>query len=122
MAHKAFGRRDNPNRRIAVQPQAPCPPEDALPVRTVSIERVPESEAPDVDEELRAWKIERSRTRPFQVAWGPLSLMASLCFGIASFVLPDSLNDNFGTLLDVLSALAFFAWLAKFLRQRKTVS
>ena len=31
--------------------------------------------------------------------WPQLSLMASLCFGIASFVLPDSVNDNVDWLL-----------------------
>ena len=42
--------------------------------------------------------------------WRQLSLMASLCFGIASFVLPDSVNDNVDWLLWILAAMSAFVW------------
>jgi hypothetical protein len=118
MAHKAFGRRDSPNRRTPALAQARS--QNVTPVP--SVERASALETPSVEEELQEWKNERRRVRPFQVPWGPLSLMASLSFGIASFVLPDSLNDTFGTLLDVLSGLALLAWFARFRQQRRMSS
>jgi hypothetical protein len=51
------------------------------------------SEFLSLDEELQQWKL--ARRRNFEIPWRPLSLMATLCFGIASFVLPDSVNDNY---------------------------
>jgi hypothetical protein len=60
---------------------------------------------PIPDEELLAW-IER-RKQNFQIPWRQLSLMASLCFGIGSFVLPDTLNDSIQWLLYALAAAAF---------------
>ncbi len=59
-----------------------------------------------VDEELQTWKKARKR----QIPWGPLSLMASLCFGIASFELPDSVNSVVNLLLYALSAMSFWVW------------
>lgn len=61
--------------------------------------------APSVDDELREWKA--SRETPFRLPWRQLSLMASLCFGIASFVLPDSVNDMVNWLLYGLMAVSF---------------
>ncbi|HSC18864.1 MAG TPA: hypothetical protein VLC74_08120 [Rhizomicrobium sp.] len=59
-----------------------------------------------VDEELRAWKEQRA----FVIPWKQLSLMASICFGLASFVLPDSVGDVVDWLLYVLSAVSFYLW------------
>ncbi len=115
----SFGRRGIPIQSLAVLPRAECEPRAAMPAVVTPIDLLQNPESPTVDEELRAWKAERRRTRPFQIPWGPLSLMASLCFGIASFVLSSSLNDTFGLLLDGLAALAFIAWLAK-RRQRQS--
>ena len=59
----------------------------------------------DRDEELEAWKRARRRQLPWrQIAW-----MASACFGIASFVLPDSVNDNVEYLLWALAAASLYA-------------
>lgn len=63
------------------------------------------------DDELKQWKDARKRERPFKLPWRQLSLMASLSFGIASFVLPASVNDTVGWLLDLLAVAAFLAWL-----------
>src|ERR1700749_242625 len=41
-----------------------------------------------VDEELAEWQAKRKSA--FKLTWRQLSLVASLCFGIASFVLPDT--------------------------------
>jgi hypothetical protein len=46
--------------------------------------------------------------------------MATLCFGIASFALPDSVNDNVQWLLYALGAASLYAGFRK--RQRDTKS
>ena len=66
----------------------------------------PQVQALSVDDELQEWK--RAR-KGFRIPWRPLSLMASLCFGIASFVLPDSVNDAVDWVLYVLAAASFLA-------------
>jgi hypothetical protein len=102
----AFGRR--------VAPQMP----PAAPVRTVPVVEVatlqpvpppvPDAEPLTVEQELQAWK--EARGSQFRMPWSQLSLMASLCFGIASFVLPDSVNDSVQWLLWGLSAMAAIVW------------
>ncbi len=51
--------------------------------------------------------------RPFKWPWRQLALMASLCFGIASFVLPDSVNDQMDWVLYGLMALSAYAGLSR---------
>lgn len=67
-----------------------------------------------VDQELDEWR--RGR-QGFKVPWRPLSLMASLCFGIASFVLPDWVNDNVQWLLYALMAASLYVGFFKRRRQ-----
>jgi len=74
------------------------------------------SECDSLDDELRQWKLARKQN--FQIPWRPLSLMATLCFGIASFVLPDSVNDDVQWLLYALAAASLYAGFRK--RQRHT--
>jgi hypothetical protein len=69
------------------------------------------SEFASLDDELRQWKL--ARRRNFEIPWRPLSLMATLCFGIASFVLPDSVNDNVQWLLYALAAASLYAGFRK---------
>jgi hypothetical protein len=76
------------------------------------------SEFPSLDDELRQWKLARKRN--FEIPWRPLSLMATLCFGIASFALPDSVNDNLQWLLYALAAAGLYAGFRK--RRRHTKS
>ena len=59
-----------------------------------------------VDEELAQWKA--TRKRAFKLPWRQLSLIASLCFGVASFVLPDNVNDVVNWLLYGLMAISFY--------------
>jgi hypothetical protein len=66
---------------------------------------------PTLDSELQDWKVARAGN--FKFPWRQLSLMASLCFGIASFVLPDSVNDGLQWLLYGLVAAGLYAGLAK---------
>jgi hypothetical protein len=58
-----------------------------------------------LDEELRAWK--RTRTG-FRMPWRQISLMASLCFGGASLILPASVNDAISLPLYALAAISFW--------------
>ena len=112
---RPFGRRGNPSpspgRSIAttetvaqaasVQSTAPSVERPAFPL----------SEFPSIDDELREWKL--ARRRNFEIPWRPLSLMATLCFGIASFALPDSVNDNVQWLLYALAAASLYAGFRK---------
>ncbi len=64
------------------------------------------TEFPSLDDDLRQWKLTRKQN--FGFPWRSLSLMATLCFGIASFVLPDSVNDNVQWLLYALAAASLY--------------
>lgn len=59
-----------------------------------------------VEAELAAWKAARRRMVP----WRQIYLMATLCFGAASFVLSDSVNTLLDGLLAILSLMSFVAW------------
>lgn len=67
-------------------------------------------DAPTIDDELRAWRQQRQQHASFRIPWRQLSLMASLCFLIASFVLPASVNDAVDWLLDGLAAISLWVW------------
>jgi hypothetical protein len=58
---------------------------------------------PDIDGELDEWKRARGRHIP----WRQISLIASLSFGVAWFVLPDSVSDPVSWLLLGLSGASF---------------
>ena len=59
------------------------------------------------DDGLRDWK--RARRQSYRVPWRQLSLMASLCFGVAAFVLPDRVSDTLDWLLYGLMVASFVA-------------
>ncbi len=61
-----------------------------------------------VEQELQVWKDARGSN--FKIPWRQIYLMASLCFGIASFALPDSVNDSIDYLLWGLMAMSAYAW------------
>jgi hypothetical protein len=65
------------------------------------------SEDHSIDEELREWK--NARRKKIRLPWRQISLMASLCFGIGSFVLPDSVNHAVQWPLLGLAALSLIA-------------
>ena len=109
---RAFGRRIDPERLTAPATE-PARPVAATPAAN-NAERSPgphlESPAADeslsIEDELREWK----RTRHVKIPWSQLSLMASLCFGIGSFVLPDSVNSGAEWLLWGLTAASAYVW------------
>lgn len=80
-----------PTARPSPRPAAPPP------TRGPAEGEAPDLAEPGLDEELRAWK--EARGSKFQMPWRQLALMASLCFGIASFVLPDSISGDLDWLL-----------------------
>ena len=88
----AFGRRK------AQATPAPLAPQ-------VEYRRASTPPAEAADPELEAWK----QSRRFVVPWRQVSLMAGLCFAIASFVLPDSVSDIFVWILYGLSGASFYA-------------
>lgn len=63
------------------------------------------------DLEFAAWK---ERARGPRLPWRQLSFMASLCFGVASFVLPDKVSELVNWLLYALMAASFYiGWTAR---------
>jgi hypothetical protein len=76
-------------------------PLDAKFDRPIGIEK-------SVDDELAEWKQSRRRVIP----WRQLSLMASLSFGIASLVLPDSVAEPVEWLLYALTAASMISTVA----------
>jgi len=118
--HRSFGRRvgSAPRPRFArvdVEAVAQSRPVE-VPVERSSPPPA-NTDCPSLDQELLEWK--RARKRGFAVPWRQLSLMASLCFGIASFVLPDSVNDNVQWLLYALTAASLYAWFSRRRREAK---
>ena len=114
-----FGRRVTPQ----PQPAAPVRTEPAALhlVAPVVVEPAPppiEEPAPSVDQDVQAWK--QARGSKFKFPWRQIYLMASLCFGIASFVLPDSVNDNVDYLLWGLCAMSAYVWFTG--RKKKPVT
>lgn len=59
-----------------------------------------------IDDELNAWKQQRG----FRLPWKQLYLMASICFGVGSLVLPDDVNRAVNWLLYGLTAMSLYAW------------
>jgi len=87
----AFGRRRKAQAQAKPQPQAAYRP-------------VPIPHVQTHDAELDAWK----QSRRFVFPWRQVSLMAGLCFAIASFVLPDSVSDVIVWILYGLSGASFY--------------
>jgi hypothetical protein len=67
--------------------------------------------SPPIDDEFREWK--KARKRHSGLPWRQLSLMASVSFGIASLVLPDSVSDTLDWVLYALMAITAYAGLQR---------
>jgi hypothetical protein len=103
----------------AIATVAPAPRVESSGPVVERIVRLPEkSELASLDDDLRQWKLARKRN--FEIPWRPLSLMATLCFGIASFALPDSVNDNVQWLLYALAAASLYAGFRRRRQQAKS--
>lgn len=116
---QAFGRRVSPEAIPAPPRRAPFPAPQPVTVAAVDPTLVPDDQ-PSLDAELSAWKQERGSQ--FKMPWAQLSLMASLCFGIASFVLPDSVNSNVDWLLWGLSIMSAWVWYSNRRKKKKELT
>jgi hypothetical protein len=70
-----------------------------------------------LNDELGQWKLARKRNL---VHWRSLWFVATLSFGIASFVLPDSVNDNVNWVLYGLAAASVYVGFRKRHQQTKS--
>jgi len=118
MANKiTFGRRNAPQRQalLATEKRDPVASSMQLVLPKVPVDQplVPHSslDSQHIDDDLQEWK--QARKQRFKIPWRQLSLMASLCFGIASFVLPDSINENLDWLLYGLMAVTLYTGLRR---------
>lgn len=128
VAQKTFGRRPSTDvrprfstagaRRDAAVPGGPSPiaaqalPHARTPAQVASAADIGPSLRTSEDLEFAAWKKERARGP--RLPWRQLSFIASLCFGVASFVLPDKVNDLVNWLLYALMAASFYiGWTAR---------
>ena len=109
----SFGRRINPKR-----PQQPANENSAdapavqVPVSTAALNAArveplvltaADELRPDIDREVAEWK----RARGTRIPWRQISLIGSLSFGIAWFVLPETVSDPVSWLLLVLGGASF---------------
>ena len=106
-SRRTFGRRAVP------QPPVPRAVTRAPghPVEPLLSSLSPDATLASVDDEIEAWKAARGPVIPFP--WRQLSLMAGLCFGIASFVLPSTVNDAVQWPLYALTAISLYVGLRK---------
>jgi len=112
---RAFGRRPSQQAQRLRPPAAPefqrkIAAFDEVVVEPALTPAVTGDSSPSVDEELQQWKASR---KGFTIPWRQLSLMASLCFGIASFVLPASVNRNVDYLLYALAGMSLYVGISK---------
>ena len=98
-----------------VTKRASLPPESKLvhgePLDARSLELLGHIASPRLDDEFREWK--KARKRHSGLPWRQLSLMASVCFGVASLVLPDSVSDTLDWVLYALMAASAYAGLSR---------
>jgi hypothetical protein len=106
-SRRTFGRRAVPQPSVprAVTPALGHPAQPILPSLS------PDATLASVDDEIAAWKAARGSVIRFP--WRQLSLMAGLCFGIASFVLPDTVNDAVQWPLYASTAISLYVGLRK---------
>jgi hypothetical protein len=113
---RPFGRRSGPQQQPLPgrQKPDPSPPLEKSTGPDVSIDRIsllqggstfPSGNAQPDWEESTKWQI--------KVPWRQVALMASLCFGVAAFVLPDSVNETLHWILYGLVAMSLYAGLSR---------
>jgi hypothetical protein len=97
----------NPSPTFGRAPPRERPP--LPPKRRLAAPEAPQAGGEDpLEAELKAWNQARPRA-PFP--WRQFSLIAGLCFGAGSLVLPDSVNDIARYVLYVIAVIAFFGGL-----------
>ena len=113
-----FGRRTAPSRPMTRALDAHDPvtradnaAPDAQPVDPELLKHIASPPIGAEDDEFREWK--KARQRHSGLPWRQLSLMASVSFGVASFVLPDSVGDTLDWILYGLMAASAYAGLSR---------
>ena len=113
---RPFGHRANPpGQAVRASADFAAAAPSKTPVATEApVDRSPaarsEIASPHIDHEFHEWQ--QARRQHFKLPWRQLALMAALCFGIASFVLPESVNDGLDWLLYGLMAASLYAGLS----------
>ena len=103
MSTQTFGR------RVSRQAPVDLPREISLRTASAGAATQPRLEHPTVfADEQASQESPAPAGRPFRVPWRQVSLMATLSFGIGSFVLPDSINEPVEWLLAVGMAVSFY--------------
>jgi len=112
-SRKSFGRRGArqasraAGRDAAATPSCPAPAAPATPPDGIRWIDPP-------DPELEDWK----RSRRWRPPWRQISFTASLCFGAAALVLPDTVSDAVQWGLYALAAASFWTGLYRRSRNR----
>lgn len=112
-----FGRRTTPSRPLtrAVEAHAPARPASNFARNEKAAEHQSELlkhiASPPLDDEFREWK--KARKRHSGLPWRQLALMASVSFGVASLVLPNSVSDELDWVLYALMAASAYAGLQR---------
>ena len=110
-SRQTFGRRVSqqaplPRPQPAPLAQVPRPdPAPAVPAPASIVSAEPDADS--VTDELKEWQAQRRKA--FRIPWRQLYVMAGLCFGVASCVLPDSINDAAQWPLGALMLASFYA-------------
>jgi hypothetical protein len=114
---RPFGRRSNPQpqpSRVRQKLDLPAPDTNSIATHVSADQSVllhKETIFPHLDNEPREW--EQPKTSRYKLPWRQLALIASLCFGVASFVLPDSVNDELDWLLYGFMAVSLYVGLSR---------
>jgi hypothetical protein len=109
-----FGRRTTPSHPAA---RTTAAHEPATPASKIGLsdehaaELLKHIASPPIDDEFREWK--KARKRHSGLPWRQLALMASVSFGVASLVLPDSVSEQLDWVLYILMAASAYAGLSR---------
>jgi hypothetical protein len=104
---RPFGRRVNPQRR---PPRREAARDVAPPNEQAEFDEDPIEQTMPLPKKTKSSSLDdEAGNRSFNLPWRQLSLTATLCFGIASFVLPESVNDSVQWLLYALMAASLYA-------------
>lgn len=118
-AQHAFGRRAAAHPQPwQSKPRAPARssdggPDDGGPDESDTADLAPPSDSAwpsdvsDIEDEIREWK--QARKGSFKIPWRQVYVIGGLCFGLASFVVPDSVGNLFNWVLYGLAAASFYA-------------
>ena len=109
---RSFGRRIQTRQSWTIssgtisRPPAPDPIAGEPVLAAAASDENPPEIAPDDDDELRAWK--SARRKATHLPWRQIAMMAGLSFAVASFALPEGLNEALQWPLSALVAVSLY--------------